>query len=476
MSALSHHQYKSQKAKWKLIQGFLTLAIILAALVGSVLSASKIQEFLTRATAEPANIVVNAQANLGYFEKPWRNLAQGGEDHAWRLHPLASQVKTLHPEYIRIDHVFDFYDIVSGSSGNLSYDYSKLDALIDDILATGAKPYIVLSYMPSAITQGDIVSPPGRFEDWQLVVQKLIEHVSGTRGIEDVYYEVWNEPDLFGNWKYSGERNYLTLYTYAAQGAVSARGVKSFKIGGPATTGLYKNWFDALAQHVIANHLRLDFFSWHRYSADVNRYRRDMIQARGWLKNYPQLEPSLEFHITEWGSDSDVNPVYDTSYAAAHTAATAIEMVGIVQRAFVFEIQDGKSPNGQVRWGRWGMFTHQDFGAQAKPRFRALQLLEKLGDERLVLLGKGTYVKAMATKSPQNDTIQIALANFDAWGKNSEVVPVAVLDLPLGTYTIVTTFLTKSAVTQTVSVQGALNFTVPLGPQEVAVVEIKKTN
>lgn len=464
-------------SKWKIFQNVAVLVIICIALIGSVMSASKIQELLIRASGEPANIVVNSQANLGYFEKPWRNLAQGGEDHAWRLKPLTSQVKALNPDYIRIDHVYDFYDVVKGGPGNLQFDYSKLDPLLDDILATGAKPYIALSYMPPAIASGDIVSPPQRYEDWQAAVQNLIQHVSGTRGISDVYYEVWNEPDLFGGWKYGGNRNYLTLYTYAARGAANAKGVQAFKIGGPANTALYKNWFDALAKHAIQNNLRFDFFSWHRYDKNIDQYRKDMTEVKTWLQAYPQLEPTLELHLTEWGPDSDVNAVYDTNYSAAHTAAASIEMVGIVQRAFTFEIQDGRSPLGKEYWGRWGLFTHASVGAKAKPRYRALQLLERLGDERLVLLGKGTFVKGLATKSSSDGSLKIALANFDSWGRNTETVPMTILDLENGTYLVTTHYLTKAAQTQTVEVDsanGPLKFVVPMIAQEVAVVEIRK--
>lgn len=468
---------QQQMSKWKMIQSTVILAIISIALIGTVLSASKIQELLTRASFEPANIVVNSKANLGYYQKPWRNLAQGGEDHAWRLQPLANQVRTLNPEYIRIDHVYDFYDIVSGGPGNMSFDYSKIDPLLDDIVSTGAKPYIALSYMPEAISSGDIVAPPQRYEDWQLAVQNLIQHISGTKGISDVYYEVWNEPDLFGNWKYSGERNYLTLYTYAARGAANAKGTKAFKIGGPANTALYKNWFDALAKHAIANNLRYDFFSWHRYSTDIDQYRKDMTEVKSWLQSYPELEPTLELHLTEWGPDSEVNKVYDNSYSAAHTAAAAMEMVGIIQRAFVFEIQDGLSPSGEEYWGRWGMFTHSSFGAKAKPRYRAMQMLERLGDERLVLLGKGTFVKGLATKSPADDRILIGLANFDPWGRNTENVPVSVLDLENGNYTVTMYYLSKPPQAQTQAVDssvGPMKLIVPMTPQEVAVIEIKK--
>ena len=467
--------HKSAMSKRKAIQSGVTLLLIITALIGSLFSFNTIQELLTRANSEPANIVVSANSNLGLLDKPWRNLAQGGEDHAWRLTPLVGQVKTLKPEYIRIDHVFDFYDIASGSPGNVTMDFSKIDPLLDDIAATGAKPYIALSYMPSAIASGDLVSPPQRYEDWQFVVQQLIQHISGTRGVSDVYYEVWNEPDLFGGWKYGGERNYLTLYTYAARGAANVRGAQPFKIGGPATTALYKNWFNALAKHVIENNLRFDFFSWHRYNTNIDQYKQDMTEVRSWIRQYPQLEPTVEFHITEWGPDSEVNPVYDSSYSAAHTVATSIEMIGVIQRAFLFEIQDGKSPEGKEYWGRWGMFTHGDFGAKPKPRFRAMQLLERLGEERLVLLGKGTFVKAVASRFIDDGKIVIVLANFDSWGRNIESVPVSVLDLEPGEYTVSITYLNKPATTQKMSTEeGALKLTVPMTAQEVAAVEIKK--
>lgn len=473
---MTHHSQKYQKlSKWKMTQAVVTLLIISVALLSSVLSFNTIRDLISRANSEPANILVQAEANLGTLPKPWRNLAQGGEDHEWRLQPLAGQIKTLNPEYIRIDHVYDFYDIVSGSPGNVQMDYSKIDPLLDDITSTGAKPYIALSYMPTAISSGDIVAPPQRYEDWQYVVQQLIQHVSGTKGISDVYYEVWNEPDLFGGWKYGGERNYLTLYSFAARGAANTKGTRPFKIGGPANTALYKNWFDALAKHVIENNLRFDFFSWHRYNTNIDQYRTDMVEIQSWMQKYPQLGPTTEFHITEWGPDSENNAVYDGRSSAAHAVATSIEMVGVVQRAFLFEIQDGKSPEGKEYWGRWGLFTHQDFGAKAKPRFRAMQMLEKLGEERLVLLGKGTFVKALTSRHIDTGRISIVLANYDSWGRNSETVPVTISQLSPGTYSVTTSYLSKQAITQQMTVEeDRLVLSVPMAAHEVAVIDVNK--
>lgn len=447
------------------------LLLVVAALVG-ISQLQVVREFFGQASGEPANIQVDTQAVLGPMPRPWRNLAQGGEQHDWRMTGLVPSVRALKPEYIRIDHIYDFYEIVKGTPGNISFDFSKLDPILDDILASGAKPYIALSYMPPAISSGDILAKPVNWADWQLTVQKTIEHVSGTRGITDVYYEVWNEPDLFGKWHYGGDKNYITMYDYAQRGAQNARGVKPFKIGGPGITALYKNWFDALLKYAVARNARLDFFSWHRYNLDLDIYRKDMADARNWLTQFPQLEPTLELHITEWGHDSNNHPGYDTNFGAAHTVAGAIEMIGVVDRAFVFEIQDGKDPNGQEYWGRWGMFTHNDFGAKPKPRYQALRLLDRIGEQRLQLLGKGTWVKAAAARNDKGNT-QVILANFDVSGRNTENVPITFNNVQPGTYQVVKEYLGGRKQVENVATTAAqLRVTVPMGPNTASLVEL----
>lgn len=427
-------------SKWKLIRQVIPLLLLgVVALVGAY-QIPVVREFFSRASGEPANLVIDTQAVLGPMPRPWRNLAQGGEGYDWRLEPLVPQVKALNPQYIRLDHIYDFYEIVKGEPGNLTFDFSKFDQILNDIQATGAKPYIALSYMPPVIAEGDIVSKPKRWEDWQLVVQRTIEHVSGTRKTAGVYYEVWNEPDLFGDWKYYGDKNYLTLYNYAVRGANNARGVQPFKIGGPAITALYRNWFDAMAKNAIENNVRMDFFSWHRYNLKVEQYQQDMTDARAWLAEYPQLEPITELHITEWGHDSNNHPGYDGSFGAAHTVAGAIEMINLVERAFVFEIQDGKSPEGKPAWGRWGMFQHRDFGANPKPRYQALRMLDRISDQRLQITGEGSWVKATAARDPEGNT-EIVIANYDPSGSHTETVPITFQNIEPGSYVLRQEFL-----------------------------------
>lgn len=453
---------------------FLSAFIVILMGVGILWSAAQIdqvREFFSRASGEPANLQVDVLNVVGTTPRPWRHLAQGGEEAAWRIEPIAGQVRALKPEYIRIDHIYDFYEIVQGTPGNLQFDFSKFDVILNDIEATGATPYIALSYMPPAISSGDIVATPQNWADWQLTVQKTIEHVSGTRNTPNVYYEVWNEPDLFGGYKYYGDKNYLTMYTYAAQGAQNARVRQNFKIGGPAITALYKNWFDALLTHAARNNLRLDFFSWHRYSYSIDQYRQDMTEARTWLQRYPGYE-NIELHITEWGHDSNNHAGYDTRFGAAHTVAGAIEMMGIVDKAFVFEIQDGKDPEGKPAWGRWGMLQHQSFGSTPKPRYRALQMIDRLGNLQLQVLGKGTWVKAAAALNNEGHP-QVIIANYDQNGRNTENVPLTFTNIIPGEYTITKEFLSglkqsEKVATTSTSVQTF----VPMAVNDVALVTL----
>lgn len=461
-------------AKKKHIFQLLVVVALLVTTVVSALQLPVVRDLFSRASSEPANITVDTQAVIGPMPRPWRYLAQGGEDKDWRLTPLANQVRQLKPYYIRIDHVFDFYTDISGGPGNFQADFSKLDTIISDIQSVGATPYISLSYMPAALGNGDITGSPTRYEDWQRLVQLTVQHISGTRGVRDVYYEVWNEPDLFGGWRYYGEKNYLQLYVSAARGAQQARGVLPYKIGGPATTGLYENWFRALADTAISENVPLDFISWHRYSRDLDQFRNDMYQAQTWLDEYPQLEPTTELHITEWGHDSENDAGYDTPYAAAHTVAGAIEMIGVVDKAFVFEIQDGKSPEGKALWGRWGMFTHQDHGANAKPRYQGLLLLDSLGEERLQLLGKGTFVKAAAARNGQTE-YQVVLANYDPAGRNVETVPVTFQNIAPGSYILSTQNLQGQITNQPVFVEGTSYQTqVPLRASQVVKITLRR--
>lgn len=411
-----------------LVLGIVLIAIVVVAIPNAVKLTSK-------ASGEPANLIFNLEGVLGKMPTPWRNLAQGGEEPNDMIADVITETKSLRPEYIRLDHIYDAYNVVSRNEGSLVYDWSRLDSAVNSILATGAKPFLSLSYMPLVIAKGDIVSSARDWGEWGQVVAATISHYSGInqKNIDGVIYEVWNEPDLFGGYKTYGDKNYLDMYGAAARAAANVRGTNLFEIGGPATTGLYKNWLEKLIKYVDANNLKMDFISWHKYSTNITEFESEVAQARSWAENIPALV-NLKYYITEWGFNSENDKGYDQKSGAIHLLAAVRTMVGTVDRAFVFEIKDG--PGTEKYWGRWGLLTNQKYGTpEKKPRYNALQFLNSLFPYRMSVSGEGSWVKSLAS-SDDNGNLKILVVNYDPEGTHVESVPMTFENLPKGEFNV----------------------------------------
>ncbi len=410
--------------------------IFMAILVISIPIIFYFFQAFSRAAAIKANIIIDVTKTSGPFPDRWKALAQGGEESGVRmLENVVSQVSGLYPKYIRLDHIYDFYDVVTrDSSGNLSFNFSKLDETICDIYHTGAKPFLSLGYMPPTMSEdGSLIGKPKNWNEWTFLVQKTVEHYSSKDTVlpcgamedfwkTDIYYEVWNEPDLesFGKWKYSGAKSYSDLYFYSVKGAQQAQNVLPFKIGGPVTTALYKNWIQKFLDFIIANNLRIDFLSWHHYSKKTDDYIQDIINLNKWLGEDSKYDPyeNLPKIISEWGYDSEKNPIADTEVGAAHTIASLRNLLNArLELAFLFEIKDGPTLS-------WGILNYD---GSPKPRYQALKLLNSLEGNQLMVDGEGSNVSAIASKT--DEKIILILTNYDELGRNYEAVPVTFKNL-----------------------------------------------
>jgi len=375
--------------------------VILAGVPIGVFLVGRQVGFFGKAGGIPSNLVIDAGTSFPDSNYSWKNLAQGGEEKGRMLSNVVPSVAALHPNYIRIDHVFDFYNIDSS--------WTNLDATINDITTTGAKPFLSLSPLPET---------PINWTDWESKVQNLVQHISGTLGINNVYYEVGNEPDLFGGWKTYGIKNYFDLYAHSVAGANRASGVRSFKIGGPATTQLYQSWSQDFAKFVLANNLRLDFYSWHKYSTNLDNFENNAVNGRAWLLE-SGLSNNIELIISEIGPDSNNSPVYDNGFGAIHAIAAAASLEDLVSKIFSFEIKDGPT-------NKWGILNHEGV---AKPRYNALLFLNNMIGNRIRVTGQGSWVKAFAKNDGKS--IRILVVNYDPEGKHTEAVPLNFVNLPM---------------------------------------------
>lgn len=451
-----------------------SIVFILIALFAGVYLVGIRTGFIKRAFGTPANLSIDVGRSFANPANCWRSLAQGGESKERMLQPVIAETKKLQPEYIRIDHIFDYYDLVSrDGSGQLSYNWEKLDLNVKDILATGAIPFFSLSYMPPILSKdGKVESEPTNWSDWQQIVQKTVEHYSGKKGmnLSKVYYEVWNEPDLFGGFKAGGTKDYFDLYNYAQLGAKSAQNVNSFKIGGPATTGLYQSWVDMLLKSKTSGGIRLDFLSWHTYSKNLDKYDEDIKNVSAWISKYPNAS-DIELVISELGINSENDPAYDGNLSAIHTLAVASTLQTNVNKCFNFEIVDGAGP--EKLWGRWGLLTNPKFGAPTpKTRYYAIQFLNNMVGDRMSVGGSGSWVKSFARYDGK--TIRVLVVNYDPIGIHNEIVPFNLVNLPFNKFTVKRiNFLGGSSI-QTVSLETGNSWKMEMAfsPNTAAIFEI----
>lgn len=453
------------------------LIIALVTLPFLVLFAQKAQQYLSRAGGVTASIVVDLKSSSGILPRPWSALAQGGEENPPMLKSVVSDIKQLSPTYIRLDHIYDLYSVVSKAGGSkLTFDFSTLDDTVNDVLSTGALPFFSLSYMPPSLTtDGSVTSSPSSWNEWEQVVQTTIEHYSGVRNknLQNIYYEVWNEPDLFGKWGMSSDKDYRMLYLHSVTGALAAQNVNTFFIGGPSLTSLNSNWINDFVRYVHDNSIRLDFLTWHRYNYNPLEYASDSDKARSILANYPKLS-SIPLIITEWGIDSENNPFYDNQVAAAHTVASVRQMLDKVNMAFLFEIKDGPPPQTSAFWGRWGLITHDNAGLYKKPRYHVLLMLNKLTGKRLSVSGEGSWVNGFA--SYDGDIARLILSNYDSQSLHSENVPVTFTNLTPSSYLIKSTYLNGTTTqNEYVVTSGSVTQNILFNPNDVVLVELTKT-
>ncbi len=435
------------------------LVIVLGLLVSLPLTmplAMNAWRWVTGASYKTASIVVDVTQPQGPIRKIWSGVAQGFEklpESDFRLSATTGHLKSVGTKYVRIDHIYDGFNVVSRVDGKLRYDWTKLDAMVGDIVASGATPFFSISYMPPAISKGDILDFPNDWGEWGQVVAATVGHYSRDYkgGLSNVIYEVWNEPDLFGGWKMGGAKSYVTLYVTAANAASRVTGVKPFKIGGPATTGFYPAWVNGFYDK-LDNTVRIDFFSWHRYSANVDDFVKDVNTAKQMMET--KINRTQDLYISEWGVNPERSAAYDGRWAAAHYLAvnTALSDTNI-DLALAFEVLDG-APGDKQFHGGWGMLTNPKYGAVAKkPRFKAWEMIAKLDGARLPTLGNGSYVTALAAQDG-NGVIRVLAVNYDQEGKHDELFPVTISGIAPGNYSVKEEYLSGRVLNTEVNVGG----------------------
>lgn len=186
----------------------------------------------------------------------------------WNTGDSLDPVRAIHPPTIRIDA-----SLQSASQGPDQLDLTALEAKVAKVRAIGAEPLVLLSYMPrwlgqpNAGTNDPTRVGPADLDAWQALVTKVVRALA-TAPAPAYQFEVWNEPDLPTFWQDTPDAfAQMAVRTTRAVVAVKQETGKPLLVGGPAAAfgGVPDSMLPYL-KAVVADHLPLDFYSWHRYA------------------------------------------------------------------------------------------------------------------------------------------------------------------------------------------------------------------
>jgi xylan 1,4-beta-xylosidase len=284
-------------------------------------------------------------------------------------------------------------------------NFTYLDEIFDTMLAEGARPFVELGFMPSALASGSQtvfwwkgnVTPPTDWELWSELVRGLVSHWIARYGAEEVRrwpIEVWNEPNLDVFWQGASKDNYFRLYERSVLAIKSVD--PAIKVGGPATCGISDDWVEDFLAFVRARDLPLDFFSRHLYAGESPKARTPELFYQGLADPARPIEelrsvraridaagfPGLELRITEFNTSyHPLCPVHDTPLNAAFLARLLSEAGDLVETLSywtfcdLFEEQD--LPRS-IFHGGFGLVAARGI---AKPTFHLFSFFSKLEGE-----------------------------------------------------------------------------------------------
>jgi xylan 1,4-beta-xylosidase len=297
-------------------------------------------------------------------------------------------------------------------SGQPHHNWQYIDQLYDALLAMKIRPFVELSFMPSALASGSKkifwwqanVTPPKSYEKWDGLIQDLVAHWTERYGADEVAkwnFEIWNEPNYPGFW---GPRNpqrareeYFELYDHTATAVKSVN--TNYLVGGPAGAG--PDWVKSFLNFCAASNAPLDFISYHGYGlgggpsgldADGNSFfylsddllapAHNAISQRAVID--ASAKPNLPVHITEWSTSySPRDPVHDAYFSAPYILEQFKNTEHGIASFSYWTFTDIFEENGPPMTPFHGGFGLLNFSGIKKPAYFAFQFMNQLGKSEL---------------------------------------------------------------------------------------------
>jgi len=253
------------------------------------------------AAGQPVSITVHANETEGPFRPIFRYFGYDEPNYTYAANgrKLVGELAAVSaaPTYIRAHHLLTTGDgeaafkwgstnaYTEDAAGKPVYNWTIVDRILNTWVQSGARPFVELGFMPQAFSikpdpyipvwspganfdryYVGWAYPPKDYDKWGELVYQLVRHAVekyGRAGVENWYWEVWNEPDI-AYWHGTPEE-YDKLYDASA--AAVKRALPSAKVGGPASTGpagaKAAAFLRQFLEHCDKSGVPLDFISFH---------------------------------------------------------------------------------------------------------------------------------------------------------------------------------------------------------------------
>jgi beta-xylosidase len=310
--------------------------------------------------------------------------------------------------------------------------------VIKNINAAGGITILDLYGMPPGLGKVlDKKSSPCDIKAFKELIKDIIRYFSCNKGY-DVWYEIWNAPDL-DDFFLGQKREYLNIYQAAAEGVkeLEKEANRNIPIGGPGVTW----WFQNLEGNTVfypeksliyefinfcsQRRLPLDFISWHAYTSDplaeseITRYKKIVPELiREWL-SYFGLDSATPLIISEWNYDAGLNFEPKRGWESYVTASFIPSRIRNMLKAGIdyqifFCLEDFKN-NKQGVNRNVGLFwfgpKYDKYTGGLKSMFNVVRMLNMLGDEMFAASClDNEFVGIIATKT--NAGLALLLFNY----------------------------------------------------------------
>ena len=363
-------------------------------------------------------------------------------------------VADLHPPVMRLDA---YLDKASPSPGVL--DLSEVHRHLADVLAIGAEPLVILSYMPPwlgaprAYGRDPTRIAPADQQAWEDLVYRAVRELA-TAPAPAYRFEAWNEPDVPIFWQDLPNAWVDTVErTARAIARVERDTGLDLQFGGPATAVPDPIYLAAFLERFRDPTLPLDFVSWHYYGnypffgpdgrepivppaldpAFLVVGRQNPLTTPAWYGDQIEMmrqwtaaglagsgRPMPALILDEWNlSAAGWDKRHDTNEGAAFAAATLIEM----QEADLDAAGYFRAADVHGAAGEHGLVT---MAGVRKPAWWTFDLWRRLSWQQVAVTGAAPADGLWAVASRRKGAVTVLLASFSASNPTDRTIELVV--------------------------------------------------